>query len=91
MKIKLIATVAAFMSFSSMNAVSALDCSAEDIQKKAIEITQKMSALAQSDPQKMQKLSVEYAKIAQEYQAAGASADLQKLCKLYDDLLAKMK
>ena len=95
MKSKFAAVLLAFAFTGSMqvtmSAQETATCTAEDINKKAMEISAKLTELAQKDPQKMQEVSLEYANLAKEFQAAGTDADFEKLCKLYDELLAKVE
>lgn len=75
----------------ALSAATALACTAQDVQAKAMQVSQKMQELAQKDPNKLQAVSAKAQEGAQKLQAAmGAGKGLEEVCKFYDELLAEM-
>jgi uncharacterized protein YcfL len=79
--------VALFL-FAGVSAANAA-CTAEEAQKKAMDFTTQAQAFAAKNPQK-------YAAVMQEVQPQLVSiqqnpSDLDKMCKFYDDAIAKLK
>lgn len=62
-------------------------CTEEEAQEKMIELTQKMTGLLTSDPQKMVELSGKIQSIGQEMQD---DPDLDEVCAAMDDLMDEL-
>jgi hypothetical protein len=74
-----------------VSTAAALACTAQDVQTKAMQVTQKIQELAQKDPSKLQTISTKAQEGSQKLQAAmAAGKGLDEVCKFYDELLAEM-
>ena len=88
MKILMPFAVAGLLAVSAANAFA---CTAQDVQAKAMQVSQKMQELAQKDSNKLQAISAKAQEGGQKLQAAMASGKgLEEVCKYYDELLAEM-
>lgn len=63
-------------------------CTSEGAQKKAMQASTQLQALAQKDPARFQKLTQEYQQKAGEMQKM---TDLDAVCKYYDEMIEKTK
>ncbi len=63
-------------------------CTTEDAQKKAMQVSTQLQALAQKDAARFQKLMQEFSAKSQEMQTI---KDMDAVCKYYDEMIEKTK
>jgi len=87
-KLVIVAALSVFV-FSAVLARAA--CTTEDVQKKAMQVSTQLQALAQKDSQRFQKLMQEYTDKAKQLQNAKDIKDLDDLCKYFDKMIEETK
>jgi len=64
-------------------------CTADDAQKKALQVATQLQTLAQKDPARFQQLTQEYQQKAGEMQKK--MTDMDAVCKYFDEMIEKTK
>lgn len=77
-----------FLGAVLISSVSYAACTPEEAQAKALEISEKMQALATSNPEKMQAVSQKLSAAASNLSSQDGSLD--KTCEAYDEILAEI-
>lgn len=65
-------------------------CTQADAEKKATELTTKITELASSDPAKLAELAPKVQELATKAQANGSAEDLNATCKALDEIMAEL-